>query len=144
MPALWVSYLVTGFPMFVDYAYLLFVYEFLITLPNTEGLFLIVIFQISANELLDLKNFSPGVDRDNYTITFPQHPCVILNALEVLGFRVVSSAPRSGTSFPNQQSIVWTMRKEFEKWTKDFEEMLLTVNVNNNNSSWRPFSKRHQ
>ena len=36
-----------------------------------------------ANELLDLKNFSPGVDRDNYTITFPQHPCVILNALEV-------------------------------------------------------------
>jgi hypothetical protein len=31
-----------------------------------------------ANELLDLKNFSPGVDRDNYTITFPQHPCVIL------------------------------------------------------------------
>ena len=72
-------------------------------------------FYFSANELLDLKNFSPGVDRDNYTITFPQHPCVILNALEVLGFRVVSSAPKTGGSFPNQQSIVWTMRKEFEK-----------------------------
>jgi hypothetical protein len=45
-------------------------------------------------------------------------PCSIpmaQNALEVLGFRVVSSSTKSGGSFPNQQSIVWTMRKEFEK-----------------------------
>ena len=44
-------------------------------------------FSVSAGELADLRNFNPGVDKDNYTITFPQHPCVILNALEVLGFR---------------------------------------------------------
>ena len=42
---------------------------------------------VSAGEMADLRNFNPGVDKDNYTITFPQHPCVILNALEVLGFR---------------------------------------------------------
>jgi hypothetical protein len=60
----------------------------------------------AANELLDLKNFSPGVHGDNYTITFPQHPCVILNALEVLGFRVISSAPKTGGRFPNQVSIL--------------------------------------
>ena len=85
-----------------------------------------------ANEIADLKNFSPGVDKDNYTITFPQHPCVILNALEVLGFRVISSSPKilfnhsaallngGGGGIPDvkdqphQQSIVWTLRKEFE------------------------------
>ena len=75
----------------------------------------------SANELSDLKNFNPGVDKDNYTITFPQHPCVILNALEVLGFRVVSSTPKIVFPDPDvefktsiEQSIVWTLRKEFE------------------------------
>ena len=86
-----------------------------------------------ANEIADLKNFSPGVDKDNYTITFPQHPCVILNTLEVLGFRVISSSPKilfnhsaalvnggGGGGVPDvkdqhhQQSIVWTLRKEFE------------------------------
>ena len=86
-------------------------------------------FAVAAAELSDLRNFSPGVDKDNYTITFPQHPCVILNALEVLGFRVVSSAPKVVLSPPPstnnsnesttpsssiEQSIVWTLRKEFE------------------------------
>ena len=83
-------------------------------------------FAVAAAELSDLRNFSPGVDKDNYTITFPQHPCVILNALEVLGFRVVSSAPKvvfspstnnsneSTTTSSIEQSIVWTLRKEFE------------------------------
>ena len=85
----------------------------------------------SAAELSDLRNFNPGVDKDTYTITFPQHPCVILNALEVLGFRVVSSTPKivfpgqndspysnnesSAESNMIEQSIVWTLRKEFEE-----------------------------
>ena len=77
-----------------------------------------------------MKNFSPGVGKDNYTITFPQHPCVILNALEVLDFHVISSAPKmvnkgstptiNGHTPPltNQpeQSIVWTLRKDFERY----------------------------
>merc|ERR1719510_728047 len=49
---------------------------------------------LKADEIAELKNFSPGVDKDNYTIIFPQHPCVILNALEILGFNVVSSSPK--------------------------------------------------
>lgn len=65
---------------------------------------------LSANELSDLKNFSPGVNKDNYTVTFPQHPCVILNALEVLGFRIVTSCPNG----MNPDVTVWTLRKEFE------------------------------
>lgn len=81
-----------------------------------------------AGELADLRNFNPGVDKDNYTITFPQHPCVILNALEVLGFRVVASTPKIlfpqsststcaspvGENGNIEQSIVWTLRKDFE------------------------------
>ena len=63
---------------------------------------------ILAKELNDLKNFSPGANTDNYTITFPQHPCVILNALEVLGFRIITST----TSHEN--IITWTLRKDFE------------------------------
>ena len=71
-----------------------------------------------------MRNFNPGVDKDTYTITFPQHPCVILNALEVLGFRVVSSTPKIVLSGQNdysneantiEQTIVWTLRKEFEE-----------------------------
>ena len=64
-----------------------------------------------AHEVSDLKNFNPSaVDSDNYTIMFPQHPCVILNALEVLGFHIVTATP--STQPPH--TIVWTMRKDFE------------------------------
>jgi hypothetical protein len=84
---------------------------------------------LSASEIAELKNFSPGVDKDNYTITFPQHPCVILNALEILGFHVISSSPKlicndSNTRLVNgqieaiknqpDQSIIWTLKKDFQ------------------------------
>lgn len=74
--------------------------------------FFVDVSGLKAKELSDLKNFSPGVSPDNYTIRFPQHPCVILNALEVLGFSVVSSAQK--TKADGSDQIVWTMRKEFE------------------------------
>ena len=75
-----------------------------------------------------MKNFLPRVGDDSYTITFPQHPCVILNALEILGFSVVSSAPKvslnNSTEIRNndmeshkhrsKHSIIWTLRKEFD------------------------------
>ena len=82
-----------------------------------------------ADEIAELKNFSPGVDKDNYTIIFPQHPCVILNALEILGFNVVSSSPKimfndSKAGHVNRQieeiknrpdqSIIWTLKKDFQ------------------------------
>jgi len=62
---------------------------------------------MTAKELQDLKNFSPSANRDNYTVSFPQHACVILNALEVLGFRVISSAGVSDV-------VTWTLRKDFD------------------------------
>ena len=75
-----------------------------------------------------MRNFLPGVGYDNYTITFPQHPCVILNALEIMGFSVVSSAPKvpfndnmemrnndeTTHNHRSQHSIIWTLRKDFD------------------------------
>ena len=84
---------------------------------------------VLASEIAELKNFSPGVDKDNYTIIFPQQPCVILNALEILGFHVVASSPKlifnhSNTRHVNgqiqeikdqpDQSIIWTLKKDFQ------------------------------
>ena len=63
---------------------------------------------ISADEIKELVNFAPGPSRDNYTLSFSQHPCVILNALEVLGFQIVSSTSKGNF-------LVWTMRKEFSQ-----------------------------
>ena len=60
----------------------------------------------SARELAELKNFSPApaasASPKNPTIAFPQPPCVVLNALEVLGFKVISSTTASDV-------IVWTL-----------------------------------
>ena len=75
-----------------------------------------------------MRNFLPGVGADNYTITFPQHPCVILNALEILGFCVVSSTQKQalndnqGTcnkdtaahNWHSKDTIIWTLRKDFD------------------------------
>ena len=87
------------------------------------------VFTIPANEIAEMKNFNPGVGHDHYTVNFPHHPCIILNALEVLGFHVISSAPKvlynngtkavNGTinTYRNQpdQSVIWTLKKEFEQ-----------------------------
>ena len=80
----------------------------------------------SANEISEMRNFLPRVGEDSYTITFPQHPCVILNALEILGFSVVSSTSKlpsndssdirniSENKCHSKHSIIWTLRKEFD------------------------------
>ena len=65
---------------------------------------------LKADEIKELINFAPGPSRDNYTISFYQHPCVILNALEVLGFQIVTSTSRG-----QESTLVWTMKKEFSR-----------------------------
>ncbi len=55
----------------------------------------------------DLKRFTMELQTDAHTVIFKHHPIVLLNALEVLGYRVVSSFS-SGS-----ESSVWTMRKDF-------------------------------
>jgi len=61
---------------------------------------------LKAFELEDLKRFTLDNQADAHTIIFKHHPIVLINALEVLGYRVISS-------FNNTDSCVWTMRKEF-------------------------------
>lgn len=58
-----------------------------------------------AFELDDLKRFSSGEQpTDAHTVTYKCHPVVLLNALEVLGYRVVCS-------FSSGENSTWTMRK---------------------------------
>jgi len=72
----------------------------------------VVVSGLKARELAELKNFSPApaasASPKNPTIAFPQPPCVVLNALEVLGFKVISSTTASDV-------IVWTLWKEFDE-----------------------------
>ena len=87
-----------------------------------------MLYNILANEISEMRNFLPGVGDDNYTITFPQHPCVILNALEILGFCVVSSTQKQSLNdnleirnkettshkCQSKHTIIWTLRKDFD------------------------------
>ena len=69
---------------------------------------------LKPNEVSELINFQPGPSRDNYSLDFHQHPCVILNALEVLGFQVVSS--NKGNEIQSRRiTTIWTLRKDFDK-----------------------------
>ena len=80
---------------------------------NKEGsknIFSTSVSGLKAGEISELINLSPGPSRDNYTLDFRQHPCVILNALEVLGFRIVASS----SSGKEALTTIWTLRKEFE------------------------------
>lgn len=62
---------------------------------------------VAAFELEDLKRFTIDPQADAHTVVFRHHPVVLINALEVLGFRVISSFSASSDLF------IWTMRKEF-------------------------------
>ena len=63
--------------------------------------------QFAAFELEDLKRFTFDNQADAHTVIFKHHPVVLINALEVLGYRVISS-------FNNgPDNCVWTMRKKF-------------------------------
>ncbi|EFX80683.1 uncharacterized protein LOC124208045 isoform X2 [Daphnia pulex] len=62
---------------------------------------------LKACDLEDLKRFTYEQGSDVHTVSFRHHPVVLLNALEVLGYRVISSF------HVNPDSCVWTMRKDF-------------------------------
>ena len=61
---------------------------------------------LSAFELEDLQRFTCEAQSDAHTVVFRHHPVVLINALEVLGYRVISS-------FNVAEKCVWTMRREF-------------------------------
>jgi len=58
-----------------------------------------------------LRKFPCGGYSDESTIVYLVHPCVILSACEVLGYRVVASSSTSVKQDYNE--YMWTMRKEF-------------------------------
>lgn len=66
---------------------------------------------LKAADLEQLNRFPSGGYSDEATIVYLQHPCVILTALEVLGYRVVASSSTAVKQDYNE--YMWTMRKEF-------------------------------
>ena len=66
-----------------------------------------------ACDIEQLKRFASGGYCDESTIVYLQHPCVVLTALEVLGYQVVASSSTSIKQDYNE--YMWTMRKEFSE-----------------------------
>lgn len=66
---------------------------------------------ISAGDIEQLRRFPSGGFCDESTIVYLQHPCVVLSALEVLGYQVVASSSTSVKQDYNE--YMWTMRKDF-------------------------------
>lgn len=58
-----------------------------------------------------MNRFDSGGYCDDSTIVYLQHPCVILTALELLGYKVVASSSTSVKQDYNE--YMWTMRKNF-------------------------------
>lgn len=68
---------------------------------------------VIATDIEQLSRFSSGGYCDDSTIVYLQHPCVILTALEVLGYKVVASSSTSVKQDYNE--YMWTMRKDFSE-----------------------------
>lgn len=73
----------------------------------------VLVSGLKAADIEQLKRFASGGYCDESTIVYMQHPCVILTALEVLGYKVVASSSTSVKQDYNE--YMWTMRKEFSE-----------------------------
>lgn len=73
----------------------------------------VLVSGLKPADIEQLKRFASGGYCDDSTIVYMQHPCVILTALEVLGYRVVASSSTSVKQDYNE--YMWTMRKEFSE-----------------------------
>ena len=92
-------------------------------------------FFFSACDIEQLKRFPSGGYCDESTIVYLQHPCVVLTALEVLGYQVVASSSTSIKQDYNE--YMWTMRKEFSepepmftKPSKNFKLIVRAMKIN--------------
>jgi hypothetical protein len=92
-------------------------------------------FLFSACDIEQLKRFASGGYCDESTIVYLQHPCVVLTALEVLGYEVVASSSTSIKQDYNE--YMWTMRKEFSepepvvtKPSKNFKSVVRSMKRN--------------
>ncbi|XP_077292278.1 uncharacterized protein LOC143915478 [Arctopsyche grandis] len=73
----------------------------------------VLVSGLQAADIEQLKNFACGGFSDTSTIVYLQHPCVILTALEVLGYKVVASSSTAVKQDYNE--YMWTMRREFDE-----------------------------
>lgn len=73
----------------------------------------VLVSGLKASDIEQLKRFASGGYCDDSTIVYMQHPCVILTALEVLGYKVVASSSTSVKQDYNE--YMWTMRKDFSE-----------------------------
>ncbi|CAD6227531.1 GSCOCG00001214001-RA-CDS [Cotesia congregata] len=71
----------------------------------------VLVSGLKATDIEQLTRFASGGYCDDSTIVYLQHPCVILTALEVLGYKVVASSSTSVKQDYNE--YMWTMRKDF-------------------------------
>ncbi|XP_012059576.1 PREDICTED: uncharacterized protein LOC105622775 [Atta cephalotes] len=73
----------------------------------------VLVSGLKAADIEQLSRFSTIGYCDDSTIVYLQHPCIILTALEVLGYKVVASSSTSIKQDYNE--YMWTMRKEFSE-----------------------------
>lgn len=73
----------------------------------------VLVSGLKAADIEQLSRFASGGYCDDSTIVYLQHPCVILSALEVLGYQVVASSSTSVKQDYNE--YMWTMRKDFSE-----------------------------
>ncbi|XP_046411095.1 uncharacterized protein LOC124175165 isoform X2 [Neodiprion fabricii] len=71
----------------------------------------VLVSGLKAADIEQLTRFASGGYCDDSTIVYLQHPCVVLTALEVLGYKVVASSSTSVKQDYNE--YMWTMRKDF-------------------------------
>ncbi|XP_011867980.1 PREDICTED: uncharacterized protein LOC105562069 isoform X3 [Vollenhovia emeryi] len=73
----------------------------------------VLVSGLKAADIEQLGRFSSIGYCDDSTIVYLQHPCIILTALEVLGYKVIASSSTSIKQDYNE--YMWTMRKEFSE-----------------------------
>lgn len=71
----------------------------------------VLVSGLKTTDIEQLGRFPCGGYCDDSTIVYLQHPCVILTALEVLGYTVIASSSTAVKQDYNE--YMWTMRKDF-------------------------------
>lgn len=82
----------------------------------------VLVSGLKAADIEQLSRFSSIGYCDDSTIVYLQHPCIILTALEVLGYKVVASSSTSIKQDYNE--YMWTMRKEFSEPEPDIRTVI--------------------
>ena len=67
-----------------------------------------------ASDIEQLQHFGSArkAPTDDFTVSYGLHPCVVLTALEVLGYSVVASTA-APTGPGGETQYLWTLHKDF-------------------------------